>query len=43
MGQGSPIPDSWYESPFCYFSSPGAVTAPGDDIQVPPGSKDSRL
>jgi 2-keto-4-pentenoate hydratase/2-oxohepta-3-ene-1,7-dioic acid hydratase in catechol pathway len=37
FGQGSPIPDSWYESPFCYFSSPGAVTTPGASIPIPPG------
>ena len=31
------IPDTWYESPFCYFSNPGAVTGAGEDIPVPPG------
>ena len=37
MGQGASVPDSWYESPFCYFSNPAAVTGPGDEIEVPPG------
>ena len=40
LGQGQPVPDSWYESPFCYFSNPGAVTGPGEDIPVPPGCRD---
>jgi 2-keto-4-pentenoate hydratase/2-oxohepta-3-ene-1,7-dioic acid hydratase in catechol pathway len=31
------IPDSWYASPFCYFSNPGAVTGPDEQIPVPPG------
>jgi 2-keto-4-pentenoate hydratase/2-oxohepta-3-ene-1,7-dioic acid hydratase in catechol pathway len=31
------IPDAWFASPFCYFSNPGAVTGPGEDIPVPPG------
>jgi 2-keto-4-pentenoate hydratase/2-oxohepta-3-ene-1,7-dioic acid hydratase in catechol pathway len=34
------VPPSWYESPFCYFSNPHAVTGPGDDIPVPPGCTD---
>ena len=37
MGQGATVPDIWYEAPFCYFSNPGAVSGPGDEIQVPPG------
>jgi 2-keto-4-pentenoate hydratase/2-oxohepta-3-ene-1,7-dioic acid hydratase in catechol pathway len=41
LGQGNAsVPESWYESPFCYFSNPGAVTGPGDDIPVPPGCRD---
>jgi 2-keto-4-pentenoate hydratase/2-oxohepta-3-ene-1,7-dioic acid hydratase in catechol pathway len=32
-----PVPDVWYESPFCYFSNPHAVSGPGDEIAVPPG------
>jgi 2-keto-4-pentenoate hydratase/2-oxohepta-3-ene-1,7-dioic acid hydratase in catechol pathway len=32
-----PVPDVWYESPFCYFSNPHAVTGPGEEIAVPPG------
>jgi len=31
------IPEIWYESPFCYFSNPHAVTAAGEEIPVPPG------
>src|SRR5215218_3491462 len=31
------IPETWYASPFCYFSNPGAVTGPGEEIPVPPG------
>jgi 2-keto-4-pentenoate hydratase/2-oxohepta-3-ene-1,7-dioic acid hydratase in catechol pathway len=31
------VPDVFYESPFCYFSNPHAVTGPGDEIAVPPG------
>jgi 2-keto-4-pentenoate hydratase/2-oxohepta-3-ene-1,7-dioic acid hydratase in catechol pathway len=31
------VPPVWYESPFCYFSNPHALTGPGDDIAVPPG------
>ncbi len=27
----------WYESPFCYFTNPHALTGPGDEIAVPPG------
>ena len=37
------VPDTWYRSPFCYFSNPGAVTGPGDDIQIPPGCRDLDL
>lgn len=43
LGAGTPIPDAWYESPFCYFSNPGAVTGPGEDIEVPPGCRDLDL
>jgi 2-keto-4-pentenoate hydratase/2-oxohepta-3-ene-1,7-dioic acid hydratase in catechol pathway len=31
------VPEVWYESPFCYFSNPHAVTGPGDEIAIPPG------
>ena len=34
------VPALWYESPFCYFSNPHAVTGPGDEIEVPPGCVD---
>jgi 2-keto-4-pentenoate hydratase/2-oxohepta-3-ene-1,7-dioic acid hydratase in catechol pathway len=33
------VPPVWYESPFCYFSNPHAVTGPGDEIPVPPGCR----
>ncbi|HTU28756.1 MAG TPA: fumarylacetoacetate hydrolase family protein [Solirubrobacteraceae bacterium] len=31
------VPDVFYESPFCYFTNPHALTGPGDEIAVPPG------
>jgi 2-keto-4-pentenoate hydratase/2-oxohepta-3-ene-1,7-dioic acid hydratase in catechol pathway len=31
------VPPVWYESPFCYFTNPNALTGPGEDIPVPPG------
>jgi 2-keto-4-pentenoate hydratase/2-oxohepta-3-ene-1,7-dioic acid hydratase in catechol pathway len=31
------VPKVWYESPFCYFTNPNALTGPGDEIPVPPG------
>lgn len=34
------VPKLWYESPFCYFSNPHAVTGPGDEIEVLPGCVD---
>src|SRR4051812_12443100 len=34
------VPPSWYESPFCYFSNPHAVTGANDEIPVPPGCVD---
>jgi 2-keto-4-pentenoate hydratase/2-oxohepta-3-ene-1,7-dioic acid hydratase in catechol pathway len=43
MGAGNPIPESWYGSPFCYFSNPGAVTGPGEEIALPPGCRDLDL
>jgi len=33
------VPPVWYESPFCYFTNPNAVTGPGDEIPVPPGCR----
>ena len=38
MGQGIPVPERWYEGPFCYFSNPHAITGPGDEIEIPPAS-----
>ncbi|MFZ0089301.1 MAG: fumarylacetoacetate hydrolase family protein [Solirubrobacteraceae bacterium] len=43
MGMGASVPEVWYRSPFCYFSNPGAVTGPGDAIQIPPGCRDLDL
>jgi 2-keto-4-pentenoate hydratase/2-oxohepta-3-ene-1,7-dioic acid hydratase in catechol pathway len=37
------VPPSWYESPFCYFSNPHAVTGPDDEIALPPGCTDLDL
>ncbi len=37
------VPESWYRSPFCYFSNPGAVTGPDDEIPIPPGCRDLDL
>jgi 2-keto-4-pentenoate hydratase/2-oxohepta-3-ene-1,7-dioic acid hydratase in catechol pathway len=34
------VPDVWYESPFCYFTNPHALTGPDDEIPVPPGCVD---
>jgi 2-keto-4-pentenoate hydratase/2-oxohepta-3-ene-1,7-dioic acid hydratase in catechol pathway len=31
------IPPVFYESPYCYFTNPHALTGPGDAIAVPPG------
>jgi 2-keto-4-pentenoate hydratase/2-oxohepta-3-ene-1,7-dioic acid hydratase in catechol pathway len=33
------VPPVWYESPFCYFSNPHALTGPGEEIPVPPGCR----
>ncbi len=43
LGLGNPVPEHWYRSPFCYFSNPGAVTGPDDEIAVPPGCHDLDL
>jgi 2-keto-4-pentenoate hydratase/2-oxohepta-3-ene-1,7-dioic acid hydratase in catechol pathway len=29
------VPEPWYETPFCYFSNPHAITGPGDAIHPP--------
>jgi 2-keto-4-pentenoate hydratase/2-oxohepta-3-ene-1,7-dioic acid hydratase in catechol pathway len=31
------VSEAFYESPFCYFTNPHALTGPGDEIAVPPG------
>ena len=33
------VPPVWYESPFCYFTNPHALTGPDDEIPVPPGCR----
>lgn len=33
------VPDVWYESPFCYFTNPHAVSGPGEHIPIPPGCR----
>jgi 2-keto-4-pentenoate hydratase/2-oxohepta-3-ene-1,7-dioic acid hydratase in catechol pathway len=35
----APIPPVWYEMPFCYFSNPYAITGPGEDIPMAPGTQ----
>jgi 2-keto-4-pentenoate hydratase/2-oxohepta-3-ene-1,7-dioic acid hydratase in catechol pathway len=36
-GPDATVPAVFYESPFCYFTNPHALTGPGDEIAVPPG------
>jgi 2-keto-4-pentenoate hydratase/2-oxohepta-3-ene-1,7-dioic acid hydratase in catechol pathway len=43
LGEGQPVPDVWYASPFCYFTNPSDVSGPGDEIAVPPGCRDLDL
>jgi 2-keto-4-pentenoate hydratase/2-oxohepta-3-ene-1,7-dioic acid hydratase in catechol pathway len=33
------VPPVWYESPFCYFTNPHAVSGPDDEIAIPPGCR----
>jgi 2-keto-4-pentenoate hydratase/2-oxohepta-3-ene-1,7-dioic acid hydratase in catechol pathway len=33
------VPPVWYESPFCYFTNPHALSGPGDTVAVPPGCR----
>ena len=37
------VPEVWYESPFCYFTNPLALTGPDDEVAVPPGCVDLDL
>ncbi|ONH28053.1 fumarylacetoacetate hydrolase family protein [Pseudofrankia asymbiotica] len=30
------VPDEWYDEPLFYFSNPAAITAPYDDVRIPP-------
>ncbi len=34
------VPDEWYELPVFYFSNPGAIYGPGDEIPFPAGSEE---
>jgi 2-keto-4-pentenoate hydratase/2-oxohepta-3-ene-1,7-dioic acid hydratase in catechol pathway len=36
-GPDAGVPPVFYESPYCYFTNPHALTGPGDAIAVPPG------
>lgn len=36
---GAKVPPVWYESPFCYFTNPHALTGPDEEIPVPPGCR----
>lgn len=35
----APVPSVWYEQPYCYFSNPYAITGPGEDIPMAPGTR----
>jgi 2-keto-4-pentenoate hydratase/2-oxohepta-3-ene-1,7-dioic acid hydratase in catechol pathway len=35
----APVPAVWYERPYCYFSNPYAITGPGEDIRMAPGTQ----
>src|SRR3954451_17512276 len=35
----APVPEVWYERPYCYFSNPYAITGPGEDIRMAPGTQ----
>ena len=35
----APVPAVWYERPYCYFSNPYAITGPGEDIRMAPGTR----
>lgn len=39
MHDGGQPPESWYEAPAFYFSSPYSVLGPFDDVPVPPGCR----
>ena len=38
-GPDTPVPPSWYERPFAYFTNPHTVSGPGDAIESPPGTQ----
>ena len=42
-GSDAVVPAVWYETPFCYFSNPHAVSGPDAEIPVPPGCVDLDL
>jgi fumarylacetoacetate (FAA) hydrolase len=33
--RGQPVPDEWYEIPVFYYSNPGVIFGPGDEIPYP--------
>lgn len=33
--RGQPVPPTWYEVPVFYFSNPGAIYGPNDDVPMP--------
>ena len=35
----APVPPAWYERPYCYFSNPYAITGPGEEIKMAPGTQ----
>jgi 2-keto-4-pentenoate hydratase/2-oxohepta-3-ene-1,7-dioic acid hydratase in catechol pathway len=35
----APVPPVWYERPYCYFSNPYAITGPGENIRMAPGTQ----
>jgi 2-keto-4-pentenoate hydratase/2-oxohepta-3-ene-1,7-dioic acid hydratase in catechol pathway len=37
--RGLEMEPDWYELPVFYFTNPAAILGPGDDVAVPPGSK----
>jgi fumarylacetoacetate (FAA) hydrolase len=38
--RGLEVPPEWYEIPVFYFSNPGAIYGPGDEIPIPPDTKE---
>jgi 2-keto-4-pentenoate hydratase/2-oxohepta-3-ene-1,7-dioic acid hydratase in catechol pathway len=38
--RGAEVPKEWYEIPVFYFSNPGAIYGPGDDVPYPGGTNE---